>query len=269
MIAEHHQALGDLETSKRDALAALRAQLAQTTAEQRRLAARVEDQESERDRMIAERHQALGDLETSKHDALAAMRAQLAQTTAKQTELIARVEQQQRDVERVDAEHRSAIADLETGRRQALAECERVLTEVQQELRVRDQVSAEIERRLLEVIARAVRRETIDEAAREEAHRARTTDLRAELTQVASETPAVLTDVEPLYEVFDAADETFVSQLIRIDKPAPQAADRKAPVFDAEDDAFVRGLIESNHAAADGEPTQELPDMPPSLREDV
>ena len=219
--------------------------------------------------MSAEHHQALADLETSKREALAGLRAQLAQTTAEQSRLAARLEEQEREHDRMSAEHRRAIADLQTSKREALAECERVLTEIQQELLVRDEVSAEIERRLLEVIAEIERRllevideavrqkvggerlaglerppiETIDEAAAEEAHCEINTDLQVGLTQVVSETQTMLTDVEPLREVFDAADEAFVCQLIGIDEPAPKATDRKDPVFDAEDDAFVRRLM--------------------------
>jgi hypothetical protein len=86
--------------------------------------------------------------------------------------------------------------------------------------------------------------------------------------RVVSETQTILTDVEPLHEVFDAADETFLCQLMGIDEPAPKATDRTDPVFDAADDAFVRRLIEGTHAAADGEPLQELPETPPSPPED-
>jgi hypothetical protein len=183
------------------------------------------------------------------------------------------------------AEHRRAIADLRTSKREALAECERVLTEVQQELLVRDEASGEIERRILEVIEEAVRQkaggagiaglrrpplETIDQGAAEEAHREHTTPLQGGLTHVVSETQEVLTGVEPLHEAFDAADVAFVRQLIGLDEPAPKAPDPdpEDPVFDTEDDAFVRRLIEGTHGAADDEPLQDLFETPPSPVED-
>src|SRR5439155_23992209 len=122
--------------------------------------------------------------------------------------LAACVEELERERDHMRAEHHQALADLETSKREALAERERVLT-IQ--------------------------------------------------TRVVSETQTVLTDVEPLHEVFDAADQTFVRQLVGIDEPAPKATDDTDPVFDREDDAFVRSLIEGNHAAADGEALQELP----------
>jgi hypothetical protein len=192
--------------------------------------------------MRAEHHQALADLETGKRQALAGLRAQLAQTTAEQSGLAARVEELERERDHMIGEHHQALADLEISKREALAERERVLTEVQ--------------------------------------------------TPVVSETQTVLTDVEPLHELFDAADATFVRQLVGIDEPAPKATDGKDAVlgkdtvlgkdavlgedavfdkdavFDSEDDAFVRSLIEGTHAAADGEPRLERPETPPSRRED-
>src|SRR6185436_14824232 len=92
MAAEQHAAAATLEQAlarareeaalgrdeAREVVAVLRAQLSATSAEQSRLAARVEEHERDRDRMTAEHHQAVADLETSKREALAGLRAQLA-----------------------------------------------------------------------------------------------------------------------------------------------------------------------------------------------
>jgi hypothetical protein len=261
MSAEHHQALANLEASKRAALAGLREQLAQTTAEQHGLAARLEADERDRDRMHAEHHQALASLETSKRAALAGLREELTQMSSRQNDLTARIEQDEREHERTDVAHRRAISDLLTSKRDALVEWERVLTGIQQALLATDQASAEIERRILEVIDEAARQkaaarlaalerppivETINEAATDTAGR----------TPVVTKEHTVPTDVG----MFDAADATFVRHLIEgIDQSAPKAADREDPVFDAEDDSFVRGLIDRNH----------WPPESPSPREDL
>jgi len=215
------------------------------------------------------------------------LRAQLAHASSHQSDVLARIEEHEREHERMTAEHRRAIADLRTSKREVLVECERVLTAVQQELLVRDEASAEIERRILEALGEAVRQktsgagiarlarppvETIVQGAAEEAHREHTTALQGGLTHVVSETQEVWTGDEPLPEAFDAGDVAYVRQLIGFDEPAPKAPDpdpdSEKPVFDAEDDAFVRRLIEGTHVAADDEPLQDLLETPPSPVED-
>jgi hypothetical protein len=122
MRAEHHRALADLETSKNVALTELRSQLSQASPEQSRLAARVEEQERERDRLIAEHHRALADLEAGKREALAELRSQLAQASAEQSRLAARAEEPERERDLMRAEHHRALADLEASKHVALAE---------------------------------------------------------------------------------------------------------------------------------------------------
>jgi len=203
--------------------------------------------------------------------------------------VLARIEEHEREHEGMKAEYGRAIADLRTSKREVLVECERVLTAVQQELLVRDEATAEIERRILEALGEAVRQktggagiarlarppvETIVQGAAEEPHREHTTALQGGLTPLVSETQEVRTGDEPLPEAFDAGDVAYVRQLIGFDEPAPKAPDpdpdpdSEKPVFDAEDDAFVRRLIEGTDVAADDEPLQDLLETPPSPVED-
>ena len=91
-----------METGKREALAELRSQLSQAFADQRRLAARADEQELERDRMSAEHHRALADLETRKRDALAELRSASLSArprTEPQPFLAARAEEHERERE--------------------------------------------------------------------------------------------------------------------------------------------------------------------------
>src|SRR5437899_1825406 len=127
--------------------AAAKGRNASTNAEPRR----------ERDRVSAEHGRPLAELEGPKADALAAVHAELTQTTAEQNRLAARIEEQEREHERTNAEHQRALADLQSSRQEALAECERVLIAIQQELRVGDDASAEIECPFLEVSDDTVR----------------------------------------------------------------------------------------------------------------
>ena len=123
MSAEYHSALADLETSKREALAAVRSQLSQALVEQGREAARAEEgHELEKARMIAEHQRGIADLETSKRDALAYLRSQISQAAAEERRLAARAEELERERDRVSIDHERAIADLETRKRDALAE---------------------------------------------------------------------------------------------------------------------------------------------------
>jgi len=192
MTAEHQRAIADLETSKREALAKLRSQLAQTVGERTRLAARVEEHERERELMAIEQDGAIAEMETSKREALAELRSQLSQTSsAEQGRLTARIEELERERDRMSAEHRRAIADLETSKGEALNECERLLTEIQQALLIRDGSGAELQRRLIK---------GIDEAARQKAHRERLEGLQEELKEAVSQMQAVLASDAPLQE---------------------------------------------------------------------
>ena len=211
IAADHHAAVDTLEQAltrageeaalgrdqARQALAELRSRLSQALAEQSRLAARVEEHERERDRLSAEHQWALAGLETSKRAALAELRSQLSQTSAEQSRLAARVEEHERERDRMSTEHRRAIADLEASKIEALAECERVLTEIQQALLVRDGFGVEIERRLID---------GMDQAAREKANSERIAGLQAGLTLAVSEMQTVLAHGEPRPERFEAED---------------------------------------------------------------
>jgi hypothetical protein len=381
LIAEHQRALSDLDARKREALAELRSQLSQVFADQRRLAARADEQELERDRMSADHYLALADLETRKRDALAELRSQLSQTVAENRLLAARAEEHERERERMRAEHHQVTAALEASKRQALtelrsqlsqaaaedsrltalfeehdrqrreavAECERVLIEVQQALLVRDGFHVEIERRLVDGIdegtqkkaagerlaglqgglnlalsemqavladGQAVKKpveaehdglersstETIDApvgqpvtqlAAAEVADRKRPAEVPVGLTPVVPETQPVMTDVEPLHELFDDEDDTFVRHLFEgIREPAlredltdssvgsAQAVSEMQTVttgdeplhdvFDAEDDTFVRRLMKSTPVAARKSADHERrTDMPKGLTQAV
>jgi hypothetical protein len=183
--AEHYRALADLETRKRDALAELRSQLSETATENSRiLAAAAEEHERERDRISAEHNLAVADLQAGKGEALAELRSQLAQAAAEQSRLTALLEDNDRERERMGAEHRRAMADLQVSKREAVAECERVLTEVQHALLVRSGSRMDIERRLID---------GIDEAARKNAD-GECVDLQGVLTLAFSEMQSVLND---------------------------------------------------------------------------
>ena len=90
-----------METGKREALAELRSQLSQAFADQRRLAARVEEHERERDSVIAEHHRALADMETGKREALAELRSQLSQAFADQRRLASRADEHELERDRM------------------------------------------------------------------------------------------------------------------------------------------------------------------------
>jgi hypothetical protein len=268
MRAEHYRALADLETRKRDALAELRSQLSQTAAERSRiLAAAAGEHERERDRMSAEHNLAIADVQASKGDALAELRSQLSQAAAEHSRLTALLEEQDRGRERMGEEHRRAIADLQVSKREAVAGCERVLTEVQQALLVRDGFRLEIERRLIDGIV---------EGARKKADGERLASLQGGLTRTFSEIQAVLEDGKALNQPFEAEHDELERPTIETidkaaaDKAAAEAADyerlsdeqvglRRAvadtqtvmidvdplpELFDDADDAFVRHLLE-------------------------
>jgi len=264
MRAEHDRALADLEARKRDDEAAeLRSQSSQTEAEQSRiLAARTEEHERERDRMSAEHNLAIAGLQASKGEALAALRSQLSQAAAEHNRLTALLEEHDRDRERMGAEYRRAVADLQVSKREAVAECERVLTDVQQALLVRDGSRLEIERRLIE---------GIDDGVRKTPDGKRLAGLQRGLTLAFSEMRAVLKDGEALNEPVETGhDELERPSIETIDKAAADAADsnRLSDVevglrqavsetqtvgsdfdtlhdpFDDTDEAFVRHLLE-------------------------
>ena len=164
MSAEHHRALADLETSKREALATLRSQLSRVLAEQGCLTAQADEaHELERDRMSAEHQRGIADLESSKRDALAYLRSQLSQTAAEERRLAARAEELERERDRMSIDHERAIADLETRRRDALAELRSQLSQtssaeksrlaerIEELERERDRMSAEHRRAIADL----------------------------------------------------------------------------------------------------------------------
>jgi hypothetical protein len=223
MRAEHYGVLADLETRKRDALAELRLQLSLTSAEPGRiLAERAEEQERERERMTAEHNLAIADLQASKGEALAELRSQLSQAAAEQNRLTALLEEHDRGRERMGAEYRRAIADLQVSKREAVTECERVLTEVQHALLVRDGPRFDIERRLIE---------GIDDGVRKKADGERVASLQRGLTLAFSEMQAVLKDGEALNEPLEAENDDLERPTIEtIDKAATKAADDEREV---------------------------------------
>jgi PAS domain-containing protein len=152
--AEHYAALTDVQTRNRDVLAELRSELAQTAAEHTRiLAERAEEHERERNRLSAENSLAIADLQAKKKAAAAELRSQLSAAVAEHHSLTALLEDGDRERERMAAEHRRTIADLQASKHETVAECERVLTEVQQALLMRDASRCvEIERRLVDGI---------------------------------------------------------------------------------------------------------------------
>jgi hypothetical protein len=263
MRAEHSRALADVETRKRDALDELRSELSHTAAEPNRvLAARAEEDGRERDRMSAEHNLAIADLQASNGEALAELRAQLSQAAAEHIRLTALLEEHDRGRERMSAEHRRALADVQDSKREAVAECERVLTEVQQALLVRDGSRLEIERRLID---------GINEGGRRKDDGARLASLQLGLSVAFSQMKAVFNDGAALKEPLEAGhDELKRPAIETIEKAAPEAADderlsevqvelRRAvsetetvrndfdPLhdpFDDGDDAFVRQLLE-------------------------
>ena len=295
MRAEHYRVLADLETRKRDALTELRAQLSQTAAEHSRiLAALAEEHETERDRMSTGHNLAIADLQASKGEALAELRSQLSQSAAEHSRLTALLEEYDRERERMAAEHRRTIADLQVSKREAMAECERVLTEVQQALLVRDGTRLEIERRLIDAI---------DEGARKKVDGERLASLKGGLTLTVSEMQAVFKDEEALNEPVEAEHHELERPTVEtIDKAPAEAAERLSDVqvllrravsetqtvtiavdplpelFDDADDAFVRHLLEGmrepplrenlTDPTTDAQPLEELSEIEPSAPED-
>jgi hypothetical protein len=248
--AEHYAALTDVETRNRDALAELHAELAHTAAEPGRiLAARAQEHERERDRISAEHKLAIADLQASKDAALAELRSQLSEAVAEHHRLTALLEEHDRERERMAAEHRRAIADLQASKHEAVAECERVLTEVQQALLVRDASRRlEIERRLID---------GIEEGPRTKADGERLATLQRGLTLAFSQMQAVLKDGPTLKEPLEAEHDALERPGIEtIDKVATAVADDERledvdPLhepFDDVDDAFVHHLLQGIRA---------------------
>ena len=123
-IEQSRQALADLEVSKHSAMAELLAQLTQTSAEQARLAARLEAAERElgsqraeheraHDGLIAEHQRALADVQTGKRDELQALERRLQAAAAEHRRLQALVEEGAADRERIAADHRAAVDTLQ------------------------------------------------------------------------------------------------------------------------------------------------------------
>jgi hypothetical protein len=153
MSAEHDLAVADLQASKEAALAELRAELsAAAAAEHHRLTALLEEHDLGKKRMGAEHRRAVEDLQASQEAALAKLRAELSAAVSEHHRLTALLEEHELGKERMGAEHRRAIADLQASKREAVEECERVLTEVQQALLVKDSSRFAIERRLIDGI---------------------------------------------------------------------------------------------------------------------
>ena len=292
--AEHHAALADAETRNRVALAELRSELEQAAAEpSRMLAARTEEHERERERLSGEHTLAIADLKASKEAALAELRCQLSEAVAEHHRLTALLEEHERERERIAAEHRRAIAELQASKQEAVAECERVLTEVQQALLVKDASRRlEVERRLIE---------GIDEAPQTKIDGERLASVQNGLTQAFSRMQAVFEDgapvkplaaepeaiepVDPLHEPFDDADDAFVNDLLQGIRALPekradptavpakavsatQTATTSDPaaddVFDDLDATFVRELMNTPAPArkpadqTDADPLQDL-----------
>ena len=169
--------------------------------------------------MTAEHNLAIADLQASKGEALAELRSQLSQAAAEHDRLTARLEEHDRGRERMAAEYRRALADLQVSKREAVAECERVLTEVQQALLVRDGPRFDIERRLID---------GIDEGVREKADGERVASLQRGLTLAFSEMQAVLKDGEALNEPLEAEHDDLERPTIEtISKAAAEAADEE------------------------------------------
>ena len=145
--------------------------------------------------MSAEHNLAIADLQASKGEALAELRSQLSQAAAEHDRLTALLEEHDRGRERMSAEHHRALADLQASKREAVAECERVLTEVQQALLVRDGPRLEIERRLID---------GINEGGRRKADGERLASLQRGLSLAFSQMKAVLKDGEALNEPLEA-----------------------------------------------------------------
>jgi hypothetical protein len=96
--------------------------------------------------------------------AMAELRSQLSEAVAEHHRLTALLEEHDRERERMAAEHRRALADLQTSKQEAVAECERVLTDVQQSLLLRDASRRlEIERRLIDGIDEGPRTKALGE----------------------------------------------------------------------------------------------------------
>ena len=250
LIADHHRALADMETRARE-IAELRAEqvrlqavvveyeidrtrtaadhqaavdtleqtLAQALEEQRRIAARAEEQTREEDLMraahqralgdlharvdvaereldlrradhdraleqlIAEHHRALADVEAGKREALDEARSQQAQALADQRRLVARLEEHERERDSLIAEHRRVLADMETGKGEALAELRSQLSQAfadQRRLATRaDDQELELDRLRAEHYAALTDVET--------RNRAVLADLRSELAQSAAD----------------------------------------------------------------------------------
>jgi len=240
--AAHQATLTDLETRHRGALTALRAELIEA-------AQRAEHHERERNRMSGEHNRALADLLSANDAAAAELRSKLSEALAEQQRLTTLLEQHDVERERLAAEHRRTIADLQTSKQNAVAECERVLTEVQQALLVRDASRRlEVERRLVD---------GIDEAPQIKIDGQRLATLQRGLTTAFSQVQAVLKG-EP------APTQPFAAEQPAPERPAIQTIDKAMPAttddplladadlssepFDDLDDAFVQQLLEGVRA---------------------
>ena len=270
--AEHHRALADVETSKREALDELpSSQLSQAVVDQRRLASHADEQELELNRLRAEHQAALTDTETRYRDALAEWRRELAQTAE-------RAEQHEHERDRISAEHALAIADLQAGNEAAAAELRSKLSDavaehhrltalLEEHDRERERLAAEHRRAIADL--QASKQETVAECERvlTEVHQAllvrdtsRHLEIERRLIDGIDEGPQMKVDGDRLVALQRGLTQAFSQmQVVFKDEPAPKQpleaeperaedADLLHEPFDDADDAFIQQLLEGTHA---------------------
>ena len=284
LIAEHHQALADAETGKREALDEWRSQQSRALAHQRRLVERLEEHERERDNLIAEHQRALADTETAKSAALAELHSQLSQALADQRRLATRADEQQLELDRVRAEHSTALTDLETRNRDLLAELRSELTQTAAEHtrilveraaeheRERDRMSAENSLAVADLhaareSATAELRSQLSAAVAEHhrltalledgdrqrermtaEHRRAIADLEASKHETVAECERLLMEAQQALIVRDAL--PLEAEHDPLERPSVETVDSLHEPFDDADDAFVHHLLEGGNGAA-------------------
>jgi hypothetical protein len=266
MRAEHVLAVADLQASKETALAELRSELSAAAVEHHRLTALLEEHDRERERTAAEHTRAISDLEANREAALAELRSELSSSAAEHHRLTVLLEEHDLEKERIAAEHRRVIADLQASKSEAVAECERVLTEVQQALLVRDASRFAIERRLID---------GIDDVARTKVDGERLATIQSGWTSAFSRMktalkdgaapngPTKLEDDEPEHPIDKPVDKAASPAAgdeelrdVQVGLTAAASGSQTAPIdvdpehepFDDADSAFVQHLLEGIHA---------------------
>jgi hypothetical protein len=247
-----------VETSKRETIDDLRSEHSQTLADQRRLAALLEEHERQRDTLIAEHHRVLAGLESGTRDALAELRMQLSQALTEQRRLASHAGDQELELKRLRAAYQATLTDLETRHRGAVTALRAELIEAAQRAehheRERNRMSAEHNRALADLLS---------------ANDAAAAELRSKLSEALAEQQRLTTlleehDLEREGLAWLAPTQPVDAEPPALERPAIQTFDKAMPAttddqrldyadlssepFDDLDDAFVQQLLEGVRA---------------------